>query len=418
MQRRLRVAVVGGGAAGMITAHLLDEVHDVCVFEAHDQLGGNVRTLGSNVSSPAVPPDLRLDAGVIEFSPRNFRRFTALLRVLDVPTRRVSVTSAFLAGERGEIGSPEKTWRSGGGPCAILGGWLRLAALAPRVLAFRRVTARLSTADLYRRRLGDLLGHDTASEWMRLLMVYAYSVPRAAIDDLPAALAVPTLRAFMGRPGWVSIDGGSYRYIAEIVARFSGEIRLATPVDRIERGGDGVTVTPRGGAPERFDRVVVATTPGQVRRLLVDASADEAARWAGWTDQEVEVLVHDDTGLYARRGVSRYSEFDVVEAPAGYNAYLNRLAGLDERGPRHFQLAYGLHDEVDPACVLHRQRHRTPRYHHAAFRTRPEILATNGDRHTYFVGAYLGDGLHEGAAASADRVSGQLGGQRLTPLTP
>jgi uncharacterized protein len=41
----------------------------------------------------------------------------------------------------------------------------------------------------------------------------------------------------------------------------------------------------------------------------------------------------------------------------------------------------------------------------AAFRHRHEIIATNGDYHTYHVGAYLGDGLHEGAITSAMRVA-------------
>ena len=41
----------------------------------------------------------------------------------------------------------------------------------------------------------------------------------------------------------------------------------------------------------------------------------------------------------------------------------------------------------------------------AAVRDRPEIIVTNGNYHTYHVGAYLGDGLHEGAITSAIRVA-------------
>jgi uncharacterized protein len=35
-------------------------------------------------------------------------------------------------------------------------------------------------------------------------------------------------------------------------------------------------------------------------------------------------------------------------------------------------------------------------------------IATNGDYHTYHVGAYLGDGLHEGAITSAIRVADSI----------
>jgi predicted NAD/FAD-binding protein len=33
------------------------------------------------------------------------------------------------------------------------------------------------------------------------------------------------------------------------------------------------------------------------------------------------------------------------------------------------------------------------------------VVATNGENHTYYAGAYLGDGLHEGAITSAFRVA-------------
>ncbi|WP_432812848.1 hypothetical protein [Pantanalinema sp. GBBB05] len=41
----------------------------------------------------------------------------------------------------------------------------------------------------------------------------------------------------------------------------------------------------------------------------------------------------------------------------------------------------------------------------AAFRYRDEIIATNGHNQTYYVGSYLGDGLHEGAVTSAMQVA-------------
>jgi uncharacterized protein len=54
---------------------------------------------------------------------------------------------------------------------------------------------------------------------------------------------------------------------------------------------------------------------------------------------------------------------------------------------------------------LHIQQHHTPLYTVAAFRDRQEIIRTNGEYNTYHVGAYLGDGLHEGAITSAIRVA-------------
>ena len=113
-----------------------------------------------------------------------------------------------------------------------------------------------------------------------------------------------------------------------------------------------------------------------------------------------------------------FSEFDLFEKEngldAGYNAYLNRLCGLpDDGSTTPFCLAYNLEDRIDAGKILHRQDHHTPLYTAEAFRTRPEIIATNGENHIYHAGAYLDNGLHEGAITSGLNVSKLLGGQTL-----
>ena len=58
----MRVAIIGGGSAGLVTAHLLGGTHDVTLFEKSPILGGHVRTLNRNVSC-SLEPRLILDAG-------------------------------------------------------------------------------------------------------------------------------------------------------------------------------------------------------------------------------------------------------------------------------------------------------------------------------------------------------------------
>ena len=45
----MKIAIIGGGSAGLVTAHLLDGAHDVTIFEKAPILGGHVRTLNRNV---------------------------------------------------------------------------------------------------------------------------------------------------------------------------------------------------------------------------------------------------------------------------------------------------------------------------------------------------------------------------------
>jgi uncharacterized protein len=46
----MKIAVIGGGASGMVSAYLLDKQgHHVTVFERQPMLGGHIRTLNKNV---------------------------------------------------------------------------------------------------------------------------------------------------------------------------------------------------------------------------------------------------------------------------------------------------------------------------------------------------------------------------------
>ncbi|MFP6616970.1 MAG: amine oxidase, partial [Candidatus Hydrogenedentota bacterium] len=67
--------------------------------------------------------------------------------------------------------------------------------------------------------------------------------------------------------------------------------------------------------------------------------------------------------------------------------------------------AYNLDEKIDPEKILHMQEHHTPLYTVDALESRDEIIETNGANNTYHAGAYLYDGLHEGAVRSALTVA-------------
>jgi len=162
--------------------------------------------------------------------------------------------------------------------------------------------------------------------------------------------------------------------------------------------------------------VIFATTPEQVLALLGDATDDERRRFSAWRPNRAHTLTHTDTGIYTRRQIAYRSEFDLFETTSGahgYNAYLNRLCGLDEDAPPHYSLAFGIDDEIDPRQVVHEQAYSTPGYSREALSPRAEVIAANGEWGTWFAGAWLDDGLHEGAVVSAERVALGLGGRAI-----
>lgn len=410
----MHVVVIGGGAAGVTTAYLLDRTHRVTLLEREPALGGHVRTLTANVRADLRGQVPTLDAGVIEFERGAFPLVHRLFEDLDVALAPVpGTTTLFLEGEErlysmgavadAGLGLTERTRKMG-----------RMLRTAQAYHHFYRSTEGLDAAELSGRRLSDFVDDDVFGRWCRLLLMYAWSTRYADTGDLPAVMAVPTLRHFLGDNAWTRIPGGVYTYIERMIRRMRGRVVTGARVRSVRREPDGVRID-LGGELLQADMVVFATPPDQVLALLADPTDAERARFGAWEANHVSTLVHWDDGPYQRRGEEFQTEFDLFwrTGHGGYNAGLNRLCGVPAWDGRRFGLAFDLDDEIDPARVVHRQAHHTPRYTVAAVASREAILATNGDRRTWFAGAWLGDGLHEGAIASAVRVSEALGGRTL-----
>ena len=85
----MRIGVIGGGAAGLTTAWLLDGDHDVTVFERDDRLGGHAHT----IDIEAHGRRLAVDAGFQFFGAGTaYEIFNRLLDVLDVERRTYSAS--------------------------------------------------------------------------------------------------------------------------------------------------------------------------------------------------------------------------------------------------------------------------------------------------------------------------------------
>ena len=96
-----KVAVVGGGAAGIAAAiALVKSGMDVSLFEADLRLGGHC--FGVSVSQ-WDRRTIRVDGGVCEFNPEISSAFCALLQELDVRTEPVNADISFMTGERAPI---------------------------------------------------------------------------------------------------------------------------------------------------------------------------------------------------------------------------------------------------------------------------------------------------------------------------
>ncbi|MBE9019943.1 FAD-dependent oxidoreductase [Chroococcidiopsidales cyanobacterium LEGE 13417] len=404
----MRIAVIGGGASGMVTAYLLDKQgHHVTVFERQPILGGHIRTLNKNVKPNQSDCNEILESGALEF-PTVFHNFIALMQELGVELEPVNIGSALFLKDGSCFLSGVTIRKNFTGIRRSIES-LRLDTIYARSAGLWLKTRFADLQDFYDRPLSQYLKRSCIrNTWLKLLVMYSYSMPFELINDFPAELAIPVLRDNIA-VNWVRIKGGVYSYIEKILARFKGEVLLNVEIDRIFRSLDAVKIVRATGEIHEFDKVVFATPPDRVMVLLADPTDAEIKRFSAWKPNYAITLVHTDASMYARYGIQQPSEFDFFQTDSrwGYNGYLNQLCSISS--PQHYFLSFQLEELIADDRIIHVQEHHTPLYTTESFRYRDEVVATNGENNTYHAGAYLGDGLHEGAITSALRVAQLIG---------
>jgi uncharacterized protein len=404
----MKIAIIGGGASGMVSAYWLNENgHDVTVFERQPILGGHIRSLNKNVHVEKISKDTFLESGVLEF-PSIFYNFVSLMQELEVELEPVSLGSALFLKNGDYLLSALDIQKNFKGIQSAI-EHIKLDTLYMQSVGLWIKMQMSKIQDLHDQPLSKYLDAGYLGDcWIELLTMYSYSMPFECINNFPAELAIPTSRDYTFT-NWLRIKGGVYSYIEKILERFKGDILVDIEVTEISRESNSVRVRLGDGVVHTFDKLVFATPPDQVMGLLVDPTDEETKRFSKWQKNEIATVIHTDTLMYSRYGIRKFSEFDFLQTDNGwgYNAYLNQLCGIESS--TQYSLAFNLDSVIAKEKILHVQNHHTPFYTVEAFKYRNEVIEKNGENNTYHVGAYLGDGLHEGAVTSAKRVAQLIG---------
>ena len=417
----MRIAIVGAGVSGLVTAHLLDPGHEVTVFEAAGYAGGHTNTV--RVDTPNETH--HVDTGFIVFNERNYPNFQRLLERLGVASQPSTMTFGVSDGH----GDFEYTGSSPNGLFAkrahMVTPWFhRMVADMAR---FNRAARELVRDGRDGKRDGPALGPWLEQQGFSRPFIERLIVPQASavwsadprqMWTFPARFLVEFfdnhgMLSFRGRPHWQTVSGGSARYVDALLARFSGRLRLSTPVSAVRRSDQGVLVTPRGGEPELFDEIVLATHSDQALALLGDASDAERRLLGAIPYQANEAVLHTDTSILPRRRRAWASwNYHLSDTPTGRTTvtyHMNRLQAL--RAEREFCVTLNRTGEIAPEHVIRTIAYSHPVYTRegmAAQRRCAEISARN---RTHFCGAYWGWGFHEDGVVSALRVAEHFGVQ-------
>jgi uncharacterized protein len=414
----VRIAIVGSGISGLVCAHLLHEVHDVVLFEAGDHLGGHTHTHDVEVGGRR----LAVDTGFIVFNEATYPGFLRLLARLGVASQpsemSFSVTDAVTGLEwRGTSLDTLFAQRSN----------LFNRSFHKMVLdigRFNRLARDLAAhPEQHDEPIGEFLRrHGFSREFRDFYLVplgtAVWSADPARFDQFPAG----TLARFFdnhrflqvtNQPTWRTVTGGSRSYVDRIVAPLGARVRRQAvgSVRRQADAGGRVEVTPRGGPPELFDRVILACHADQALALLSDPTDAEREILGDLPFQENQATLHTDASVMprARKAWASWNAW-VPPSPRGRATLtydMVRLQSLDTREP--VLVSLNMDDRIDPSRVLKRVTYHHPAWSPASVKAQRRHAEIDGARGTHFCGAYWAYGFHEDGLQSALRVTRTLG---------
>ncbi len=410
-----KIAIIGGGISGLSSAWLLSRHHQVTLFEAAPRPGGHARTVMAGRRG-----DVAVDTGFIVFNYANYPHLTALFRDLDVPVQRSDMSF----GVSLDHGRVEYALRSLDAVFAQRSNLVR-PGFHRMIRDILRFNARAGAAAQGRPDLTiDQLIHELGlgarfrDQYLYPICGAIWSTPARQIGAFPAEALLRFMgnHALMSRGGqhqWWTVTGGSVSYVNRLTERLVSagvSLRMGTPVRSITRGDAGISVQ-TDGATGIFDHVVLACHADQALALLSDPSAAETAALGAVHFHDNRTVLHADPRVMPMRRKCWsswvYRDDDPASGKAvGVTYWMNRLQSLPREDPLFVSLNPGT--AIDPALIYDETVFRHPVFDHAALNAQTALRGMQGQRQTWFAGAWLRNGFHEDGFASAMRIARQL----------
>ncbi|WCE03786.1 FAD-dependent oxidoreductase [Pseudoxanthomonas sp. JBR18] len=409
-----RIAVVGGGIAGMGAAWALSRQHAVTLFEAGDDLGGHTHThdivLGDR--------QYAVDSGFIVFNPDNYPLLSRLFEELDVASQPTTMSFS--------VSDARTGLEYNAGDLAGLFCQKRnlVSPAFWRMLADLRRFYRQAPAVLAEPAPGPTLGDYLALRGYSMMFRDAHIVPMAsALWSSPSStildFPMQHLVRFMdnhhmlqltGRPAWRVVSGGSSQYVHALRRLWKVDLQLGCPVQQVRRI-DGRVQLYAGTEEHAFDEVVLACHADDALTLLTDADDQERAVLGGITYQSNETLLHTDRRVLPcdRRAWAAWNARVPAQpdAPCTVSYWMNALQSLD--APQDFIVSLNQAADIDPTKVLRRMHYRHPHQTPATVTAQAALPEIQGRGHVWHAGAGWGFGFHEDGLRSGIQVARALG---------
>ena len=408
----MKIAVLGAGISGLGAAYLLSKKHEVDLYEKEARLGGHARTTMVEDKGHRFG----VDTGFLVFNHETYPLLTRLFETLDVAIEKSDMSFGFWDEASGTAYNGQS-----------LGGMFfqKRNLFSPAHWGMIRDIIRFnkkanadvdSDAVAPEATLGEYLhpyGDAFKQRYLIPMGAAIWSTPSEEMHAFPARTFLRFLKnhGLLGmttQHQWLTVSGGSIRYVEKISKHISGKIVTADDIVGICRLDGGALLRHANGTQSRYDKVVLAMHAPDALALLEDPSEAETEILSAFSYKENDAVLHNDTGaLYPDRGIYAAWNYKTggKEDAVTLSYWINRLQNLDSS--RDYFVS--LNETAELGSVIERIRYAHPQFDRRAIAAQNRRGEISGVRNTYYAGAYWRYGFHEDGLWSADTIAQTMG---------
>ena len=428
----MKIAVIGSGISGLSAAWQLSrDGHDVSLYEAGHYFGGHTNTVDVDIDGQ----QFGVDTGFLVFNHRTYPNLVRLFEQLNVHTSASDMSFAVKMPMSSSPGARSLEW-AGSNLDTVFAQ--RRNLLSPRfwrmlrdIMRFNRQTTEMAmtAGAMDEIPLGEFLDVNQYGtefrDWYLLPMAGCiWSCPTEQMLAFPLATFVRFchnhgLIQVSNRPQWHTVTGGARHYVQKMLEAIP-QSYLNTAVTSVRRVPVGASYQVRvesARGVQLYDHVVLATHSDQALCLLQDATDTEHAMLAAVGYQPNQAILHTDASCLPERRKAwsawNYESTGTDESRVCVHYLLNKLQPLPVKTPIIVSLN-PIH-APDPAKVLARFDYAHPVFDGPAINAQRQLLSMQGDRNTWFAGAWTGYGFHEDGLKSGLSVAAAIAAQSGQP---
>ncbi len=410
-----KIAIIGGGASGLVSAFLLEHDHEVTLYESSNRLGGHINTLPIKIDGKEV----NIEAGAEFFNETSYPHFLRLLRYFKIPIKTYTLITNF--------------YRTDIKQTLILppyhDGTIETISLTPsnlyRLLQLKRVIDKgrkiieshnmsllfsdfINTVNLEPNFKTDFIFPFIASAW------------GVTPEDIKTTSAYISLKYLIegndaGNYKWYEVEKGLSYYIKIVQSSLkTTKVLLNSPVRQIERENEHYIITTVQGSKSTYDQVILSTNPNIAADLLgkLPDIQDLVATLKSVRYYDTKIAIHSDTRFMPEKKKNwrvvniayngQYAATTIYKKWKTKTPIFRSWITFDVRSPN------------DTGPALPNNLHALVNYKHPYtdqfyIEAQRMVKQMQGYRNLWFVGVWTRDNdSHESALVSAVKVAEKL----------